>query len=109
MESRRLGGQRHLLFPLLRPMVGDGEAQEGGGARRILVAEPEWFGLPAGLRTLPARLGVYLCLPVHVDSLHSESDDRAPGEPVTQEMFRVPNEFSTHGEFLFRVRTEIEG
>ena len=54
-------------------MVCDREAQTGGGADRVLVAEPGGLPVAAQLRAvLPEGLGLYLCLRFYLDSLHPQ-------------------------------------
>ncbi len=74
VEDRRLGRERHVLFPLSRSMVCDGKTEAGRCACSVLVAESS-RGDVAFLVcvVLPARFGLYFCLRLYLDSVLSES------------------------------------
>ena len=107
LEGRGLDGKHPVHLAFLRAVVGYREAQAGGGAGRILVAELERVRLPAGLRTLPPRLGLHLCVSVYMDSVHSESDDRPSSGTVIEDVFWLPDKGAEISQILPGMRIQF--
>ena len=109
LESGWLDRQRGFFLTVLRAMVGYGEEKTGNRAELLLVAKPDRFTVAAALWTAPPRLGLYLRVRIHLDSLYSQSDHQLSHRTEGTSLRWVFGCLCAALELLFSVRVETDG
>src|SRR5581483_5752187 len=105
VEGRGLARQRIVLQPFPRAMVRHGKEGTGGGAHRVLVAQPGGFAGAALLcRVFPARFGLHLRLRLYLDSLHPQSHNSSPPCGSAPELPGVRTHLPAEIQLLPRLR-----
>src|SRR5262245_33640983 len=88
-------------------MVGHRKKQTSRGPKFLLVAEPDRFLSFARLWCFAPGFGLYFCLSVYLDSLHSQFDHQLSRRWTQIALSSLPHRLRFECEILFHLRGQI--